>query len=96
MHIMWTCMFIGFSVIPSLILRCIHLRVLGWDDLVLDLRAAGARMLTYINPYLSNDVTASKPHFHRDLWAEANASGYLIMNSDGTPYIQVSSPAVVE
>ena len=60
-----------------------------WDELVLDLRAAGARMLTYINPYLSNDVTAKKPNHRRDLWAEANASGFLVRNQAGLPYIQV-------
>eukprot|EP00750_Incisomonas_marina_P008867 INCI15722.1.p1 GENE.INCI15722.1~~INCI15722.1.p1 ORF type:complete len:697 (-),score=100.57 INCI15722.1:2473-4533(-) len=62
----------------------------GWDALVLEMREAGARMLTYINPYLSNDVGSKKPNFRRDLWAEANASGFLIRNSSGQAYLQSS------
>lgn len=46
-------------------------------------------MLTYINPYLSNDVGSKKPNFRRDLWAEANASGFLIRNASGQAYLQV-------
>ena len=63
-----------------------------WAGMVANLSAKGVRVTTYINPYLSNDVAASKPHV-RDLWAEAAVAGYLVKNSSGLPYIQSSASA---
>lgn len=53
----------------------------GWKDLVADLRAQGARMLTYINPFLSHETG------HDALFLEAKAKGYLVLNPDGSPFL---------
>jgi alpha-glucosidase len=53
----------------------------GWNQLVADLRAQGARMLTYINPFLSHEDG------HNSLFVEAKAQGYLVLNPDGTPFL---------
>jgi sulfoquinovosidase len=47
-------------------------------------------MLTYINPYLTNDdPTSSNPgDDRRFLFAEAAELGYLVLNGSGEPYIQ--------
>ncbi|MGV3491990.1 MAG: alpha-glucosidase [Devosia sp.] len=53
----------------------------GWTQLVADLEAQGARMLTYINPFLSHEDG------HNTLYLEAEAKGYLVQNTDGTPFL---------
>ncbi len=53
----------------------------GWDKLVADLRAQGARMLTYINPFLSHEDG------HNSMFLEAEAKGYLVRNQDGSPFL---------
>jgi alpha-glucosidase len=53
----------------------------GWRDLVADLERQGARMLTYINPFLSTEEG------HNSLYAEALARGYLVRRADGTPFL---------
>ena len=68
----------------------------GWGDLVKEIRNStngnqGPRMLTYMNPYLANTVSADKPNKRRDLWAEAAKLGFLVKNSSGQPYIQHSA-----
>eukprot|EP00966_Prymnesium_polylepis_P151969 3510372-Prymnesium_polylepis.1 len=62
----------------------------GWAELETELRAAGARLTTYINPYLSNSVARLGKNHTRNLWAEAAARGYLVRNASGAPYIQQS------
>jgi alpha-glucosidase len=53
----------------------------GWKQLVADLGIQGARMLTYINPFLSTEEG------HNSLYAEASAKGYLVRKADGTPFL---------
>lgn len=53
----------------------------GWTALVDDLKAQGARMLTYINPFLSHEDG------HDTLYLEAKANGFLVLNADGTPFL---------
>src|SRR5262249_43295935 len=48
----------------------------GWSRLVDDLAAQGARMLTYINPFLSIEEG------HDGLFRYAKANGYLVENAD--------------
>ena len=62
----------------------------GWRALEADLRAAGSRLTSYINPYLSNSIGSVKKNFTRNLWAEAAAKGFLVANASGLPYIQAS------
>src|SRR5579872_1330005 len=52
-----------------------------WNTLVDALRAQHARMLLYINPFLSNTPG------HDELFKEAAASGYIVKRRDGTPYL---------
>ncbi len=52
-----------------------------WQQLLADLQPDGARMLVYINPFLSNTVG------HDTLFKQAAASGYLVKKADGTPYL---------
>eukprot|EP00466_Bigelowiella_natans_P005925 jgi/Bigna1/49856/estExt_Genewise1.C_580056 len=60
----------------------------GWNELVLDLKDDGARMLTYINPYLTNNFPPSQTTRRRNLFSEAEELGYLVLNSSGQPYLQ--------
>lgn len=53
----------------------------GWRKLVADLESAGARMLIYINPFLSNAPG------HDALFEEGRKKGYLVQKADGTPYL---------
>lgn len=53
----------------------------GWSQLVADLDRQGARMLTYINPFLSIEEG------HDSLFKHARANGYLVRNPDGTPFL---------
>jgi alpha-glucosidase len=53
----------------------------GWKQLVADLESQGARMLTYINPFLSTEEG------HNSLYTEALAKGYLVRKADGTPFL---------
>jgi sulfoquinovosidase len=59
----------------------------GWDELVRDLDAQGVRVLTYANPFLSRDSgrTAAEAG-GRDLFAEAEELGHLVLDADGDPY----------
>ena len=56
----------------------------GWDQMVADLRREGIRVLTYVNPMLTN---SGVPAGQRNLFAEAAARGYLVRNPDRTPYL---------
>ncbi|WP_052003332.1 alpha-glucosidase [Microvirga sp. BSC39] len=53
----------------------------GWKQLVADLERQGARMLTYINPFLSTEEG------HNSLYTEALTRGYLVRKEDGTPFL---------
>ena len=53
----------------------------GWRQLVADLQRQGARMLVYINPFLSIEPG------HDSLYREALAAGYLVHNADGSPFL---------
>lgn len=52
-----------------------------WRELIADLQNSGARMLIYINPFLSNAAG------HDTLFKQAAANGYLVKKADGTPYL---------
>jgi alpha-glucosidase len=52
-----------------------------WRELVADLEKDGARMLIYINPFLSNAAG------HDALFKEAQANGYLVKKADDSPYL---------
>ncbi len=53
----------------------------GWRQLVNDLEKDGGRVLIYINPFL-----ATEPG-HDQLFQEAKTKGYLVQQSDGSPYM---------
>lgn len=56
-----------------------------WDELVAELADQGIRVLTYVNPSLSIDSgAAAAARGGRDLYAEAEAAGYLALAADGT------------
>ncbi len=56
----------------------------NWNGMVAQLAREGIRVLTYVNPMLTNSgVPANEPN----LFAQAAAGGYLVRNSDGSPYL---------
>jgi alpha-glucosidase len=57
----------------------------GWDQLRERLERDDVRLMTYINPFLCDDVAQKKNH-HRNLFKEAMKNGYLVNNRDGEPY----------
>lgn len=61
----------------------------GWDELVADLGREGIAVLTYVNPFLV-DVGAAAGGVggdRRNLFAEAEAAGYLVKEPGGAPYM---------
>jgi len=52
-----------------------------WQQLVADLKSSGARMLLYVNPFLSNAPG------HDRLFNEGRDKGYLVQKQDGSPYL---------
>ncbi len=60
-----------------------------WPALVRDLRASGARVLGYINPYLV-DAT-EKEDMQRNLYKEAASAGYLVLGPSGKAYETTNS-----
>jgi len=56
----------------------------NWSEMVAQLRQEGIRVLTYINPMLTN---SGVPPDEPNLFAQAAAGGYLVRNADGTPYL---------
>ena len=62
----------------------------GWDDMVVDMSKEGVRVLTYINPFLANNVAEGKPNARRNLWMEAQQQGFLTENASSLPYVQDS------
>ncbi|HEX5849905.1 MAG TPA: alpha-glucosidase [Rubrobacter sp.] len=56
-----------------------------WGGLVESLKRKNIRLMTYINPFLCDDVGLKKD-YRRDLFREAMEGGYLVENRDGGPY----------
>ena len=59
----------------------------GWNDLVDDLEAEGIKVLTYVNPMLT-DPSAKTPAPARNLYQEAVDNGYFVKTPEGEPYLQ--------
>jgi alpha-glucosidase len=57
----------------------------GWDGLREELERDDVRLLTYVGPWLADDVTKKVNH-RRNLFEEAASKGYLVQNRDGEPY----------
>ena len=57
----------------------------GWDSLVESLKRKNIRLMTYINPFVCDDVGSKKNH-GRNLFEEAAGRGYLVENPEGGPY----------
>src|SRR3712207_8181533 len=57
----------------------------GWDQLREQLEGDDVRLMTYIGPWLADDVT-KKENLRRNLFEEAARNGYLVKNRDGEPY----------
>ncbi len=58
----------------------------GWDQLVVDLKAQGIEVTTYVNPFLADAAAKNDPTI-RNLYAEAAAQGFLVKNTQGQPYV---------
>jgi alpha-glucosidase (family GH31 glycosyl hydrolase) len=56
----------------------------GWEQMVSDFRKLGIRVLTYVNPMLTN---SGVPAGERNLYAEAASRGYLVRTRAGDPYL---------
>ncbi len=56
-----------------------------WDSLRERLEKRDIRLMTYINPFLCDDVGEKKDH-RRNLFEEAAGNGYLVKNREGEPY----------
>jgi len=56
-----------------------------WDSLVESMKRKNIRLMTYINPFVCDDVGLKKNH-RRNLFREAAEGGYLVENRDGEPY----------
>lgn len=52
-----------------------------WNELVAKLNARGARMLIYVNPFLSNEEG------HNSMFTEAAQRNFLVRKPDGSPYL---------
>jgi alpha-glucosidase (family GH31 glycosyl hydrolase) len=57
----------------------------GWDQLREKLERDDVRLMTYIGPWLADDV-AEKENHRRNLFEEAARKGYLVKNREGEPY----------
>ena len=55
-----------------------------WAALLAELNAAGIKPLLYFNPYLTD--ASEKEGLTRDLYAEALAAGYLVLDGEGEVY----------
>lgn len=52
----------------SLTSSTLHRHYYDWSGLLNTLNAAGIRMMTYINPYLANNVASLKKNYRRFVW----------------------------
>ncbi|HET7272451.1 MAG TPA: alpha-glucosidase, partial [Rubrobacter sp.] len=57
----------------------------GWGRLVAELRRQDVKVLTYVNPFLTDPK--GKSNYRRNLFAEAKEKGYLVANERGEPYM---------
>jgi alpha-glucosidase (family GH31 glycosyl hydrolase) len=57
----------------------------GWGQLREQLERDDVRLMTYVGPWLADDVTRKENH-RRNLFEEAARNGYLVNNRDGKPY----------
>jgi alpha-glucosidase (family GH31 glycosyl hydrolase) len=57
----------------------------GWDQLREKLERNDVRLMTYIGPWLADDVTEKENH-RRNLFEEAARKGYLVKNREGETY----------
>ncbi len=57
-----------------------------WDRLRAELETAGARVLSYINPFLV-DVSERAEDCRRNLYQEALEKGFLVSRADGSAYL---------
>ena len=57
-----------------------------WDTLRAELEALGARVLSYINPFLV-DVSERAEDCRRNLYQEALEKGFLVSKADGSAYL---------
>jgi sulfoquinovosidase len=58
----------------------------GWDQLREQLERDDVRLMTYIGPWLADDVKKEKENHRRNLFEEARRRGYLVKNWEGKPY----------
>ena len=58
----------------------------GWDQLREQLERDDVRLMTYIGPWLADDVKKEKENHRRNLFEEAERRGYLVKNWEGEPY----------
>src|SRR5215212_5549970 len=66
-----------------------------WGSLRESLEERNIRLMTYINPFICDDVAQKKNH-RRNLFEEAARNGYLVKNQRGKPYkITISSFSAV-
>jgi alpha-glucosidase (family GH31 glycosyl hydrolase) len=62
-----------------------------WGSLRESLEEMNIRLMTYINPFLCDDVAQKRNH-RRNLFEEAARNGYFVKNQEGEPYkITISS-----
>jgi sulfoquinovosidase len=69
-----------------------------WGSLKESLEKRNIRLMTYINPFLCDDVAQKKDH-QRNLFEEVGSKGYLVKDQAGEPYkIEISdfSAALVD
>lgn len=59
----------------------------GWDEMVADFREQDIQVLTYMNPWLVDPTPKQDGQPDRNLYAEAEAAGYVVRTSDGEPYL---------
>jgi alpha-glucosidase len=57
-----------------------------WNLLRERLEQKDIRLMTYVSPFLADDVASNKKNHRRDLFAEAERNGYLVQNQSGGPY----------
>jgi alpha-glucosidase len=58
----------------------------GWDQLREQLERDDVRLMTYIGPWLADDVKKEKENHRRNLFEEAERRGYLVKDRQGEPY----------
>ena len=67
----------------------------NWTQLISDLNSRGIRVLTYINPLISNVSKRGTPYKH-NYYKEALDSGYAVRNQDGSVWTGYSDSSRFE